>query len=174
MDLFEAIEKRYSYRGGFTADPVSHGDLVKIAEAGIRAPSGCNAQSTSFVIVDDKGTIAQMAAIVGKQVVREAQAVIVCVVDPKPVYQGNSFEAEDCAAATENMLLAVTALGYATVWLDGVLRTEGRADKIAELLDVPEEKQVRILLPIGVPSEPGRQADRKPFGERAWFNVYGG
>ena len=35
-----------------------------------------------------------------------------------------SFATEDCAASVENMLLAVTALGYATVWLDGVLTAD--------------------------------------------------
>ena len=50
----------------------------------------------------------------------------------------------------------------------------GRADKIAELLGVPADKTVRILLPLGVAAEPGRQREKLPFGQRAWFNRYGG
>jgi nitroreductase len=173
MDLFQAIERRHSYRGEFTDAPVSRERLEKIVDAGIRAPSGCNAQTTTFVIVDDRETLRLVGDLLDKPVVRTAQALVACIVDPKPVFDNTSFEVEDCAAAVENMLLAITALGYATVWLDGVLRREGIAEKIGSLLGVPEGKTVRIVLPIGVPAEPGRQAERKPFEERAWFNRYG-
>ena len=44
---------------------------------------------------------------------------IVCVADPRPVFQTMSFVLEDCAAAVENILLALTSLGYATVWFEG-------------------------------------------------------
>jgi hypothetical protein len=72
------------------------------------------------------------------------------------------------------MLLAVTALGYATVWLDGVLRVEDRAARIGRLLGVPTGQSVRIILPIGVPATPGVQREKLPFSQRAWFNRYGG
>ena len=170
MDLFDAIAKRHSYRGEYKKQPVPREDLRKIVQAGIVAPSGCNAQSTTFVIVDDAAVMEQVRQIVPVK----SPAAIVCVVDPSPVYKGTSFEKEDCAAAVENMLLAVTALGYATVWLDGVLRTEGKAEKLAQVLGVPKGKHVQILLPIGVPAEQGTQREKKAFGERAWFNVYGG
>ena len=94
--------------------------------------------------------------------------------DPRPILGEISFAVEDCAACVENMLLAVTALGYATVWLDGVLRAENRASRIARLPGVPEEKEVRILLPLGVAAEPGRQKEKLPFDQRTWFNRYGG
>jgi hypothetical protein len=32
---------------------------------------------------------------------------------------------------------------------------------------------VAVVLPIGVPMLPGKQRERLPFGERAWFNKYG-
>lgn len=174
MDLFEAIERRYSYRGDFTTDPVPREDLEKIVQAGIRAPSALNEQVTSLVIVDDPELLGQIAAITEKSVCNTARAMIVCVIDPRPVFDGLSFATEDCAACVENMLLAVAALGYATVWLDGVLRRKNRTARIAQLLGVPEGKQVRILLPLGVAAEPGRQKEKLPFPQRAWFNRYGG
>jgi nitroreductase len=174
MDLFDAIANRYSYRGAFTDAPVPRGDLERIVQAGIQAPSGCNEQVVSFVIVDDPQLIAEIAKIADKPVCYSAKAMIVCAADPRPVYQGISFPAEDCAAAVENMLLAITALGYATVWLDGVLYFEDRAARIGRLLGVPSERTVRILLPIGVPAEPGRQREKLPFSQRAWFNRHGG
>ncbi|MBN2477527.1 MAG: nitroreductase family protein [Pirellulales bacterium] len=174
MDLFEAIEKRYSYRGDFTDAAVLREDLGRIIQAGIQAPSAKNEQVASFVVVDDPKLLGQIARIVDKPVCRSAKAVIACVEDPRPILGDLSFAAEDCAAAVENMLLAITALGYATVWLDGVLRSEDRVARLGELLGVPEGKAVRILLPIGVPAEPGTQKKKLPFDQRAWFNRYGG
>lgn len=173
MDVFEAISKRYSYRGQFTDAPVPREDLIKIVLAGIHAPSGKNEQTTSFVVVDDPQVLGQIAQIVDKPVCHAAKAMIVCVIDPRPVLGDLSFAAEDCAAAVENMLLAITALGYATVWLDGVLRGGGIAARIARLLAVPEDKSVRILLPLGVAAEPGSQKEKLPLEKRAWFNRYG-
>lgn len=173
MDVFEAIAKRYSYRGDFTEAPVPREDLVKIALAGIHAPSGKNEQTTSFVIVDDPKLLKQIAQIVDKPVARSAKAMIACVIDPRPVLGNVSFAVEDCAAAVENMLLAITALGYATVWLDGVLRADDIAAKIARLLGVPEGRALRILLPVGVAVDPGTQKEKLPFEQRAWFNRHG-
>ncbi len=69
--------------------------------------------------------------------------------------------------------LAVTALGYATVWIDGWVRIENHADIIGNLLGVPPQKIVRVLLPLGVPVETWSQKEKKPFEQRAWFNRYG-
>ena len=173
MDLFDAISSRYSYRGEFSDVPVPRNDLEKIVQAGIQAPSACNEQVASFVVIDDPQLLRQVAEIVGKPVCATAKAMIVCVADPRPVYANFAFPAEDCAAAVENMLLAITALGYASVWLDGVLRAEDRAARIARLLGVPSGRTVRILLPIGVPATPGHQRDKLPFDQRAWFNRHG-
>lgn len=174
MDVFEAIEKRYSYRGPFKDVPVPREHLRKIVETGIRAPSGKNAQTTSFVIVDDPQLIQRIASLFeNKPVCTTAKAMIVCVTDPRPVMGNVSFHIEDCAAAVENMLLAITALGYATVWIDGALRYNRIAERIGEMLGVPAELQVRVLLPIGIPAEPGQQREKLPFEKRAWFNRWG-
>lgn len=173
MDLFEAIGKRHSYRGPFTDAPVPEEDLKRIVQAGIQAPSGKNEQTTSFVILNDPDLVRQAAEIINRPVCQTAKAMIVCVTDPRPTFYGHSFHAEDCAAAVENMLLAITALGYATVWLDGVLRLEDVAERLAALLGVPTGKIVRIVLPLGVPAEAVAQKEKLPFEKRAWFNRHG-
>ena len=173
MDIFEAMAKRYSYRGPFTEAPVPRDDLRKIVQAGLQAPSACNEQVVSFVIVDDPNLLRQIAVIVDRPVCMTAKAVIACVADPRCVYQDVSFAAEDCSAAVENMLLAITALGYASVWLDGVLRFNNVAERLGDLLGVPKGKTIRILLPLGVPAEPGQQREKLSFNQRAYFNRYG-
>jgi nitroreductase len=172
MELFDAIAKRHSYRGAFLPKPVPREDLQRIVQAGIQAPSGCNAQTTTFVIVDDPGVLAKIYAILGRKDI--PPALIVCVAHPICAFRDMHFEVEDCSAATENMLLAITALGYATVWTDGALRLDGKGEQIGELLGVPTERQVQIILPIGVPAETCEQREKLPFAERAWFNVYEG
>ncbi len=170
MELFETIAKRYSYRDRFTDAPVPREDLERIVQAGIQAPSAKNEQVATFVIVDDPALLGQIAEIVDKPVCRSAKAIIACITDPRPVFSEISFAVEDCAAAVENMLLAITALGYSSVWLDGALRSEDRAGRIGRLLDVPPDRTVRILLPIGVAEQPGVQREKLPFQQRAWFN----
>jgi nitroreductase len=173
MDVFEAIERRHSYRGVFAPQRVPRADLERIVTAGIRAPSGYNGQSTSFVIVDDSDLLAKMAAITGSALIGAAPAAIVAVMDPDATPGRHlNFGIEDYAAAVENMLLAVTALGYAAVWLDGMLRSERRAEKVGALLGVPVSREVRVILPVGVPAEQWVQREKRPFAERAWFNEW--
>ncbi|MBW8017858.1 MAG: nitroreductase [Planctomycetes bacterium] len=175
MDIFEAFQKRHSYRGPFTDSPVHTDDLKRIVSAGLAAPSGCNAQTTEFVIIDDEAIVGQINRMHESNIaMQQGKAYIACVLDkePKAVYEGLSFAVEDCAAAVENMLLAITALGYASVWVDGWLRKEGRAADIAKMLSVPDTKTIRIILPIGVPAEQRKQPDKKPLEERAFFNKY--
>lgn len=176
MDLFEAVKKRHSYRGAFKDQAVPREDLQKIVQAGLDAPSGKNGQTTQFVIVDDPGLLSQITQLhPGNKAFQQARAMIACIIDKQPeaIYEGMDFQVEDCAAAVENMLLGITALGYGSVWVDGWLRREGRNERIGQLLGVPEDKVVRILLPIGVPAEEYKQPEKMPFELRAWFNHYG-
>ena len=173
MDLFEAVRRRHSYRNDFKATPIPREHLREIVEAGIKAPSAANEQVTSFVIVDDPSLLAEMTQIIDRPVCNTARAMIACVSDPRPVHRGVSYAVEDCAASVENMLLAITALGYATVWLDGVLRTDDKIPRLGQLLGVPEGRSIRVVLPLGVPAEQLSQKEKLPFEKRAWFNRFG-
>jgi nitroreductase len=175
MELFDAITARASYRGKYTDHPVPREDLERIVDAGIRAPSGYNGQSTSFVIVTDPELRAQVAELAGtSDVLTTAPAIIVVVMDPTATADREfNFGVEDYAASTENMLLAITALGYASVWIDGALRRNDVAGHIARLLDVPERMEVRVILPVGAPAEPLSHRAKRPFAERAWFERFG-
>jgi nitroreductase len=176
MEFFTTVKKRHSYRGGFQDVAVPRQDLEKIVQVGLDAPSGKNAQTTQFVIVDDPAVTRQIAQMhPANKAMQQARAFIACILDknPEAIYEGLAFQVEDCAAAAENMLLAITALGYASVWIDGWLRVEGRAQKIGQLIGLPDSKYIRVLLPVGVPAEDYKQPAKKPFAQRAWFNRYG-
>lgn len=174
MELSSVISMRGSYRGEFKPVAVPRDDLQKIVQAGIQAPSGKNEQVTSFIIVDTPELRSKISAILGDTAAtRTAQAMIVCITDPRPVFCGMAFPQEDCAACVENMLLTITDLGYASVWTDGILRMNDNAKKVAHLLGVPDDFTVQIILPVGIPEGDVKQAPKKPFSQRAWFNQYG-
>ncbi len=173
MELFEAIEKRHSYRKAYTDAPIPKEDLLKIVDAGRMAPSGCNAQTTTFVIVDDPKILREFGEMLERPAsMKSAKAAIVLVANPERVYCGHTFYLEDMSAAAQNMLLATTALGYASVWVQGGLLMNGVAERINELLNVPAGQCAQLLLPIGVPAEEMAQPVKKPLEERVVFNRF--
>jgi len=174
MDLFDAIKERYSFRGEFKKDPVPRADLQKILEAGLAAPSGCNAQTAYLVGIDDPVIIKGTAEIMGKKSMAEVPAGIFVITHAIPVYKDMCFNIQDYSAAIENILLAVSALGYATCWYEGVITSDREKQAaFSKLLDVPSGFEVVAYLPIGVPAAPGRRAAHQPFGERAFYNGFG-
>lgn len=166
MDFFEVIKTRHSYRGVYTDAPIPEDDLVKIVDAGLRAPSGCNGQTTDFIIVTNAEMRKELALIVKSDAIRTAPAIIVAVTQKHTFDFGLDFEVEDYAAAVSHILLAAAALGYAACWYDGETRLGGCDAAVAGLLGTPQDRHVRTLIPVGIPEQPGKQAPRKPFDER--------
>lgn len=171
MELMEAIRARKSYRNQFEDTPVPRNDLREILEAGVAAPSGCNMQTTQFIGVDDPVLVKRLAEIYGKEWSLTAPAAILVLTKETMSPSGVSYHIHDYSAAMENLLLAITAKGYASVWVEGQIRGE-RAREMGRLLGVPEELTVAVYLPVGVPAKPMAEAVKKPFEERAWFNGY--
>ncbi len=173
MDFFSAINERYSFRGMYSDAPVSREDLKIIMEAGIAAPSGCNMQTTSFIAIDDKQLLKRVSCLLEKPNFESAPAAICVLSRDLIAYGDRTFCVEDAAAAIENMLLAITALGYASCWVEGHITDRDRIGrKMADILGVPEEYELMCYLPIGVPAETGKRVKKQPFGERAWFNGF--
>jgi nitroreductase len=143
MDTLEAIRKRRSIRR-FTSDVVPKADLEKIVDAGRLAATGSNQQPWDFVVVTDHATIVQFKT--AGAWIEQASAVIVVVMDPQ-----SRWWVEDGAAAIENMLLASTALGYGSCWVEGDALP--REEKFKTLLGVPRAKRIMALVPIGVAAE---------------------
>ena len=175
MDFFEVVKERFSYRGKFTEDKIELSDLKKIVQTGLDAPSGKNMQTTEFVIISDEDQVKKIREILpDKLAVATGNAFIACIIDKEPevVFDNHHFQIEDCSAAVENMLLAITASGYASVWLDGVLRRNGIDDKVGKVINCPESKKVQILLPVGIPAEEGIRKEKKKFEDRVKIDKY--
>lgn len=143
MDALEAIRKRRSVRK-YTGDSIPREDLEKIVDAGRLAATGSNRQPWDFIVVTDREMIDQLK--VAAEWMEKAGAIIAVVMDPS-----SRWWIEDGSAAVENMLIASTALGYGSCWLEGY--TLPREEEFKELLSIPEEKRLLTLVPIGVPTE---------------------
>lgn len=173
MDAMKAIRERKSYRGIFLDTPVPREDLREIVEAGFLAPSGCNTQTAKFIAVDDPKLAKELAEIYGFDWAKTAPAAILILSQRIQARNGAFYHVEDFSAAAENILLAVTAKGYATTWIQGQIDHDRKAEKMAELLGVPEEMTVEVYLPIGIPAQEVHAPKKQSFEERVWFNRYG-
>ena len=100
-----------------------------------------------------------------------ACVVIAVVMTPGKTPSGGNFWVEDCAACVENMLLAIVALGYASVWVEGTLLRKQRWLK--DLLGVPNGKRPYVLLPVGHPASPGEMAPKRPLQEIVHYEKHG-
>ena len=177
MDTFDAIKNRYSYRGLYKTTPVPREDLKKILEAGLAAPSGCNKQTTSFIALDDAGLLKSIFNIVNKTGFKGGSPPAgICVLTQRiPGYDDVYFNVQDYSAAIENILLAITALGYASCWIEGqITASSDTQEKIAKILNIPMGYTVVCFLSVGVPEKEGKRPGYKAFSERAWFNGFGG
>ena len=173
MDAIEAILNRHSYRGRYRPEPVPREDLVTILRAGLAAPSGCNKQTVSLIAVDDPNLLARLHAVIDPPVGETAPAMI-CVLSRRIVaYRDRYFSVQDYGAAIENMLLAITALGYQSCWYEGHITDEdciGR--KMADILGVPEEYELVCFLPVGIGISEPVPPKKKSMDQRAWFNGF--
>lgn len=162
MDLFEAITKRRSVRK-FTGETVPNRILEKIVNAGRFAPSGFNRQPWEFIIITDHDKIDKMK--IAARWMEKAAAIIAVVLDPR----ASKYWLEDGSAAIENLLLAATALGYGSCWVQGNI--ESFEDDFKTLLDIPTEKKLLALIPIGVPVD-WPTKEKKPLNKVTHWEKY--
>lgn len=77
MDFFEVIRKRHSYRGAFQSLPIPDEDIREIMDGGVRAPSGYNRQTTSFIVVTDEELRKKLAELVPTPTLKTAPAIVI-------------------------------------------------------------------------------------------------
>jgi nitroreductase len=163
MDCFQAIKTRRSIRS-FLSEPIPEEDLLKIMDAGRMAPSAGNLQPCYFIAVTESQQIQLLKdAAFGQEHIGQAPCVIVVCVDPERSAKygdtgRNYLCLLDAANATQNMLLAATALGYGSCWVAGF--SEKRVKK---LLGLPEGFRVVSLIPIGKAAAEQEMPPRRPL-----------
>lgn len=148
--LLEAIEKRRSIRK-FQDAPVTDKQLRQLLEAAMLAPSAKNGQPWQFIVVRSAETRRRLQESQPYASSLDTAPVCICVcgrVDP----QLPDYYQQDCAAATQNMLLQAQSLGLGTCWM-GVAPRPERMAAVAQILGIPEGIAPFCLVAVGVPAE---------------------
>ena len=151
MDAMQALFSRRSIRK-YTRAAVSDEALREILEAAMSAPSAGNQQPWHFVILDERNILDQIPSLHPHSLMcREAQVAVLVCGDPT-LEKHAGYWVQDCAAATENLLVAVHAKGLGGVWV-GVYPREDRVIGLRKLLNIPEHVVPFALVPLGHPAE---------------------
>ena len=166
-ELIKTIFARRSIRK-YTAETVSEKDVRTILEAAMAAPSASNRKPWHFVVVTDRQILDNLARVhpYGKMLLEAPLCIAVC--GDKTI--SARYWVQDCSAATENLLLAATALGLGAVWL-GVHPRESRVGPIRKVLNIPETIVPLNLISIGHPAEekePRTQYDEMRVHREHW------
>lgn len=161
MDLLEGIYTRRSIRS-FTNEPVRRELLLEIIKAGTWAPSGLNNQPWRFVIARDQKVRRELSQLTKyHRIIEQAPAAIAVFADRDVMYH-EVKDHQAIGACIQNMLLAAHALGLGAVWLGEILKN---ADRVRELLGVPETMELMAVVAIGHPSEKERRSQRREVAE---------
>ncbi|MCL2764200.1 MAG: nitroreductase family protein [Treponema sp.] len=174
MNIFEAIEKRYSHKEKFLPDSVPLEVLEKIAKAGLAAPTGNNSQYVRLVILPDRQSLQGLCGIAPTEGMLSAPSAIAVLTDPSAQMYEWNFEMEDYSAAASQMLLAVTALGYVSLWLDSPFFDKEKQKAAVKILGAPESYNLRVVLPIGLPDGEGSRRSKMAFEQRVSYRIFGG
>jgi nitroreductase len=133
----------------YTGEPVSQADIANLLEAGMASPSAANRKPWHFVVVTDREILRKVAESPPyRRTLGAAPLAIVVCGDPAI----SDWWVQDCTAATENILIAVSGLGLGAVWLGCLGRAE-REQPIREALGIPEDIEMVSVLSIGHPAE---------------------
>lgn len=137
----------------FTGSPTSKSALEKILRAGMTAPTARNMQPWSFVAVTGREKLDSLAArLPSAKMLRKAGAAIVVCTDPdKAAGKSREFAVIDASLASENILLAVEALGLGAVWT-AVYPDAELMEYVRTELGIPKGVIPLNVIPIGVPT----------------------
>ncbi len=158
MEFHEGLITRRSIRT-YTPDKIEYSQVEDIVKAGMYAPSAVNCQPWHFIILDDREIFQKIMDIHPySKMLKNAQYAIVVLGDEE-LQHGPGYWVVDCAAATQNILLAAHAKGIGSVWL-GLHPREQRKKGIKELFNLPEHIHPFSIISLGYPGEEKEQPDR--------------
>jgi len=169
MDVMDAIRTRRSVRK-YSPDAIPDALLERMKEALRLAPSACNFQPWTFILVQDPALRRSLAeACRNQSFIADAPVIVVGVGHPERAYKkmgGERNSAEvDVAIALDHLTLAAAAEGLGTCWI-GAFSDE----QVKSLLGIPKSDHVVALTPLGFPADPAllhsaREGSRKSAAE---------
>jgi len=158
MDVMDAILTRRSIRK-YKKKTISDEILQNLFNAGCSAPSAGNQQPWHFVLLDDRKILNVIHTFhPSAKILTDAdKAILVCGDLDLEKFKG--YWMIDCAAATENILLAAHSLGLGACWL-GIYPRDGRVAGMRKLLKLPIHIIPFALVSLGYPAEIKSREDR--------------
>lgn len=170
MDTIETIMTRRSIR--MYSDKIVDDQTVQILlKAGMQAPSACNEQPWHFIIIDEREILSDIPRFHPHSKMLRDAALAILVCGDISLEKSLDYINQDCAAATQNILLAAHGLGLGAVWL-GIYPRKERVEGVRELLKLPESVIPISLISLGYPAEKPATVDRfQP--ERVYRNIWG-
>ena len=147
----KAIEDRRSIRK-FKETPVPQEKIEALLYAAMLAPSACNSRPWRFIVITRREILSKLADNHNhaKMLHTAPVAIVICALAQEqaknPIAEG--FYPQDCAAATQNILLAAQEMGLATCWC-GVYPKEALIPTVREILELPEDEIPFNIIALG-------------------------
>lgn len=150
--VLSVIHGRKSVRH-FLDKPVSHEDLTTIMKAGMAAPSGHNTQPWQFIAIQDRETMMTLRQELewASGLDQSPAAIVVCGDMSKVDERNPEFWITDTSAATQNILLALEAMGLGGVW-STLYPGKERMEYARQVLGLPEHIMPMCVIPLGYPT----------------------
>lgn len=136
MDLYEALFTRRSVRK-YLDQPVSEEDEKLILKSAMLAPSACNEQPWNFICIRDAATREKVSKTSPYTHMAANAPLVIIVCADLGLDKAQGMWVQDCAAATENMLLAARGKNIGSVWC-GIYPEKERMAVLREALGIPE------------------------------------
>lgn len=179
--FLELVQRRQSVRA-YRPEAVPPQALTRCLEAARLAPSACNSQPWSFVVVDDPETKNRIAELTTDRVLplnhftKQAPIIVVVVIEKANLSARFGALAKnrplpwiDVAMAVEHFCLQATTEGLGTCILGWF-----KERPIKSLLGIPRKQRVGLLITLGYPTEDRiRNKNRKELTSIAFRNHYG-
>jgi len=143
MDIFEAIKSRKSIRE-YSDKPVEKDMITRIVDAGSRAATARNVQPWEYIVTQNKEIMKKIGRLCPNGAFAENAGALISIFSKETKYY-----IEDCSAATQNMLLAIEALGLGGCWIAG--DKKDYAEDIRHMFSVPEGYRLVSMISIGYP-----------------------
>lgn len=164
MDLFDAIKQRKSVRE--YSDKTIEKELIeKIIDAGRLAATARNEQPWEFIITSDKSKMEHISGMCPNgPFIKDASHLIALF------SKDTKYYLEDCSAATQNMLLAIEALGLGGCWIAG--DKKDYAVKIQEMFNVPAGYRLASMVSVGYPKKPSFPKSKRNVKEVTHWEIF--
>jgi nitroreductase len=143
----------------YTNRTVSDDTLETLLKAAMAAHSADDERPWHFIVIKGQYIRDQISKIhpFAYMVTHTPETIIVCGDKALQKYRG--FWIQDCAAATENILIKAKQLKLNSTWL-GIYPIEGRVQHFSKLLNTPEHVIPFSLVVLGYPEEYKEPVDR--------------